>query len=49
MRAQAVRIASVDKKEGALKSVSGNERRIAQASMNVREGLRVFAVYLWHS
>ena len=41
-----MRIASVDKKEGALASVCGNEQRIAQARMNVREGMRVFAVYL---
>ena len=35
--------------EGAIGSISGNEGRIAQAWVNVREGLRVFSVYFWHS
>ena len=35
--------------EGAIDSIPGNEGRIAQAWVNVREGLRVFSVYFWHS
>ena len=35
--------------EGTIVSISGNEGRIAQAWVNVRGGLRVFWVYVWHS
>ena len=35
--------------EGTIDSISGNERRIAQAWVNVRGGLGVFPVYFWHS
>ena len=38
-----------DREEGAVKSTQGNEGRIAQAWVNVRGGLRVLAVNLWHS
>ena len=34
--------AVIDKEQGA-----GHERRIAQAWVNVRGGMRVFAVYIW--
>ena len=27
----------------------GNERRIARACVNVRDGLRVYAVQFWHA
>ena len=39
----------VGAEEGAIKSIPGNEGRIAQAWLNVRGGLRVFPVYFWHS
>ena len=35
--------------EGATESIPGNERRIAQAWVNVRGTLRIFSVYFWHS
>ena len=35
--------------EGAIESIPGNEGRIAQAWVNVRGGLRIFSVYIWHS
>ena len=41
--------AVVGEEEGAIDSIPGNEGRIAQAWVNVREGLRVFSVYFWHS
>ena len=41
--------AVVGVEEGAIESIPGNEGRIAQACVNVREGLRVFSVYFWHS
>ena len=39
----------VDKEEGAVMSILGNEGRIAQAWMNVRGGFRVLAACVWHS
>ena len=41
--------AIVGAEEGAIESIPGNEGRIAQAWVNVRGGLRIFSVYLWHS
>ena len=41
--------AVVGAEEGAIGSIPGNEGRIAQSWVNVRGGLRVFAVYFWHS
>ena len=41
--------AVVGAEEGAIESIQGNEGRIAQAWVNVRGGLRIFAVYFWHS
>ena len=38
-----------DKEAGAVLSIPGNEYRIAHAWVEVRGGLRVFAVYSWHS
>ena len=35
--------------EGAIESIPRNEGRIDQAWVNVRGGLRIFAVYFWHS
>ena len=35
--------------EGAVASIPGNDGRIAQAWVNVRGGLCVFAVYFWQS
>ena len=35
--------------EGAIVSIPGHEGRTAQAWVNVRGGLRIFAVYFWHS
>ena len=40
---------AVGDKEGAVASIPGNEGRITQAWVNVREGVRVFAVHFWHS
>ena len=40
---------NIDKEEGAVKSIRGNKGRIAQTWVNGREGMRVFAVYFWHS
>ena len=40
--------AVIDKEEGAVMSIPGNERRIAQVWVNVRGGMQVFAVYAWH-
>ena len=34
--------------EGTIESIPGHERRIAQAWVNVRGGLRIFWVYFWH-
>ena len=39
----------VGAEEVAILSISGNEGRIAQELVNVREGLRIFSVYFWHS
>ena len=41
--------AVVGEEEGAVASIPGNEGRITQAWENVRGGVRVFAVYFWHS
>ena len=41
--------AVVGAEEGAIESFPGNEGRIARAWVNVRGGLRIFAVYFWHS
>ena len=41
--------AVVGAEEGAIESIPGNEGRIAQAGVNVRGGLRIFSVCLWHS
>ena len=41
--------AVVGAEEGTTVSISGNERRNAQALVNVRGGFRVFSVYFWHS
>ena len=41
--------AVIGKEEGAVASIPGNEGRLAQAWVNDREGLRVFAVHFWHS
>ena len=41
--------AVVGAEEGAIESIPGNERRNAQARVNVRGGLRIFSVYYWHS
>ena len=41
--------AVIGKEEGAVTSIPGDEGRIAQAWVNLRGGVRVFAVYLWHS
>ena len=41
--------AVVRAEEGTIDSISGNAERIAQAWVNVREGLRIFSVYFWHS
>ena len=41
--------AVIGKEEGAVESIPGNEGRIAQAWVNVRGGVQVFAVYFWHS
>ena len=41
--------AVVGAEEGAIESIPGKEGRIAQAWVNVRGGLRIFAVYFWHS
>ena len=41
--------AVLDKEEGAVTSIPGNERIIAQAWVNVRGGMRVLAVHFWHS
>ena len=30
-------------------SIPGNEGRIAQAWVNVRAGMRMFAAYFWHT
>ena len=39
----------VDKEEGAVTSIPGNEGRIDQWWVNVKGCKRVFAVYFWHS
>ena len=36
-------------REGTVASIPGNEGRITQAWANVRGGMRMFAVYFWHS
>ena len=41
--------AVVGAEEGTIESIQGSEGRIAQAWVNVREGLRIFSVYFWHS
>ena len=41
--------AFVGAEEGAVESIPGNEGRLAQAWVNVREGMRVFSVYFCHS
>ena len=41
--------AVVGVEEGAIVSIPGNAGRIVQAWVNVRGGLRIFAVYFWHS
>ena len=41
--------AVVGAEEGTIESIPRNEGRIAQAWVNVRGGLRIFAVYFWHS
>ena len=41
--------AVVGAEEGTIESIPGNERRITQAWVNVRGGLRVSSVYFWHS
>ena len=41
--------AVVGAEEGAIESVPGKEGRITQAWVNVRGGLRIFAVYFWLS
>ena len=41
--------AVIDEDEGEATSIPGNEGRIAQAWVNVTGGMRVFAVYFWHS
>ena len=40
--------AVVGTEEGAIESIPGSERRIALAWVNVRGGLRIFSVYIWH-
>ena len=40
--------AMIDKQEGAVKLIPRNDGIIAQTYVNVRRGLRVFAVYFWH-
>ena len=39
----------MERKKGTIKSIAHNEGIIAQTWVNVREGLRVYSVYLWHS
>ena len=41
--------AVVGEEEGAVASIPGNEGRITRACVNVRGGMRIFAVYIWHS
>ena len=41
--------AVVGAQEGAVESIPGHEGRLARAWVNVRGGLRIFAVYFWHS
>ena len=41
--------AVVGAEEGAIESIPGNEGRNAQAWVSARGGLRIFAVYFWHS
>ena len=41
--------AVIGKEERLVKSIQGNEGRIAQACVNVRRGLLVVSVYFWHS
>ena len=41
--------AVVGAEERAIESIPGNAGRIAQAWVNVREGLRIFSVYFWQS
>ena len=41
--------AVVGAEEGAIESIPGNDRRVAQAWVNVSLGLRIFAVYFSHS
>ena len=40
--------AAVGAEKEEIDSIPGNERRIAQAWVNVRGSLRVFSVYFWH-
>ena len=39
----------VDSNLGAVESIPGNQGRMAQAWVNVRGGIRVFFVFIWHS
>ena len=41
--------AIVGAEEGAIDSIPGNEGRLAQTWVNLRGGLRVFLVKIWHS
>ena len=41
--------AVVGEKEGAVMSIPGNERRIAQVWVNVRGGMQMFAANFWHT
>ena len=41
--------ACIDKEEGAVNLIPGHGGRIAQTWVNVRGGMRVFAVYFWPS
>ena len=41
--------AVVGEQEGAVTSIPGNEGTIAQAWVNVRGGMRIFAAYFWHT
>ena len=41
--------AVVGEREGAVMTIPGNERIIAQVWVNVRGGMRMFAAYLWHT
>ena len=39
----------MERGEGAVASIPGNEGRITQAWVNVRGGMRVLAAYFWHT